>query len=72
MEISTLYEEGYRQGVPRGGPVDAAGIDGSICAESKCEECGHQGMDYKPFIRDEPYSYRAVAVCPKCGWSFEF
>ena len=72
MDIVTLYEEGYKQGAPRSGLIDAASIDGSICAGSKCERCGHEGMDYKPFIRDDPYSYRAFAVCPKCGCSFEF
>ncbi|GAJ15936.1 unnamed protein product [marine sediment metagenome] len=72
MDIGNLYAEGYRQGAPPPGFIDAAAIDGSICSESKCDNCGHQGMDYKPFLRDNPHSYRAFAVCPECGEGFEF
>jgi len=72
VDIGILYKEGYRQEAPPPGFIDAAFIDGSICAESKCNNCGHQGMDFKPFLRDEPYSYRAFAAGPECGASFEF
>jgi len=63
---------GYRQGAPSGGLVDSRSIDWEVCSESKCENCGHQGMEYHPFVRDEPPSYRAFAVCPKCGEAYEF
>ncbi len=72
MDIEGLYTEGYRQGRPHWGGIDGASIDSSICAESKCDNCGHQGMEYKPFIKDATRSYRAFARCPKCNASFEF
>ena len=72
LKVQELYESGYRQGSPRGGLVDAASIDSEVCAETECENCGHKGMEYKPFMREEPRSYRAFAVCPECGSSFEF
>jgi len=62
----------YRVGRPKWGLIDGAGIDAQCCAEATCEACGHQGMEYHPFVRDEPRSYRAFAVCPECGESFEF
>ena len=74
MDLQALYEAGYRQGEPYWGLIDGASIDQQVCAESKCDNCGHQGMDYKPFIKDsiKPYSYRAFAVCPECKNSQEF
>jgi len=72
LEVKELYENGYRQGAPRGGLVDASSIDSEVCAESKCESCGHKGTEYNPFMREEPKSYRAFAVCPECEASFEF
>lgn len=79
MKIDMAFVEdlsGYRIGTPprpTGGlSVDGAAIDARVCAESKCENCGHQGMEYHPFVRDDPHSYRAFAVCPECGEAFEF
>lgn len=79
MKIDMAFVEelsGYRMGrppIPTGGlSIDGARIDAQVCVESKCESCEHQGMEYHPFIRDEPYSYRAFAVCPECGEAFEF
>lgn len=72
MEIQQLYESGYRVGRPTPGMIDGASIDAEICTESKCKNCGHQGMEYHPFVRDEPRSYRAFAKCPECGNTFEF
>ena len=72
IDLQDLYANGYRPGVPTLGLVDASEIDSSVCNESTCDACGHQGLDYKPFIKDELRSYRAFAVCPRCGSSFEF
>jgi len=72
MDTQELKDEGYRVGVPYWGLIDGASIDRNICAESKCDNCGHQGMGYESYIRDEPRSYRAFAVCPQCGAKNEF
>ena len=64
--------DSYRVGRPTWGLIDGSSIDAQICAESKCNECGHQGMEYHPFVRDDRHSYRAFAVCPKCDETFEF
>ena len=75
MEINKAFIEdlsGYRVGRPNWGLIDGASIDAQICSEVKCDRCGHQGMEYHPFVRDEPRSYRAFAVCPECGETFEF
>ena len=72
MNKQDLYEQGYRIGAPVGGLVDAASIDGEICTEAACEVCRYKGIEYHPYIRDNPQSYRAFAVCPQCGASFEF
>jgi len=72
MDVQELYESGYRQGRPYWGMIDGASIDEGACIGLTCENCGHKGMNYKPFIKDETHSYRAFAVCPNCGASFEF
>ena len=65
--------EGYRPEPPplaswRGG----TNIDADVCGKVACESCGHQGLDYAPYFRPEPRSYRAFAVCPRCGHTIEF
>ena len=72
MDIQGLYQKGYRKGRPCVGSIDGASIDAEICADSKCSKCGHDGMEYHPYIKNEPYSYRAFAVCPNCQDTFEF
>ena len=76
MNKGDVYEDvmlgGFKIGRPARGMVDGAGIDADVCNKAKCESCGHQGMEYHPFIKDEPRSYRAFAICPKCGEAFEF
>jgi DNA-directed RNA polymerase subunit M/transcription elongation factor TFIIS len=59
--------DGYTLGAPS---VDAAAIDSEVCQESICPKCGNDGMDYEPWHKDG--SYRAFAVCPKCGYREEF
>jgi len=75
MKIDMAFVEelnGYRMGRPHSGLIDGGQIDANICYESSCDNCGHKGMEYHPFVREEPRSYRAFAVCPKCGEAFEF
>ena len=79
MKIDMAFVEGlsgYRRGRPprpTGGlSVDGGSIDAEVCADSTCENCRHKGMEYHPFVKDEPRSYRAFAVCPECGEVFEF
>ena len=72
MDIQELYDSGYQQGRPNWGLIDGASIGQEVCADSKCDNCGRKGMEYKPFIKDKPRSYRAFAVCPECHTSFEF
>ena len=62
--------DGYAPGAPSSGLIDAAGVDAEVCAESRCAECGHIGLEYRPFVKRG--SYRAFAVCPVCGATEEF
>ena len=72
MDLQELYDANYRVGRPSWGIVDGGAIDAEVCYTSTCEKCGHKGMEYHPFVRDEPRSYRAFAKCPECGYSEEF
>lgn len=60
---------GYHQDAPS---IEAAEIDGAVCAQSECTNCGHAGMRYVPYVQDEGSSYVAYAVCPLCGEAREF
>ena len=72
-EFITTELADYKAGFPYWGLIDGSDIDSQVCAESKCEKCGHQGMNCRPFIKDNPIkSYRAFAECPECGEAFEF
>ena len=37
-----------------------------------CPECGRHAMYWRPWYRQEPRSYRCLAVCPDCPCGFEF
>lgn len=58
-----MIEAGYKQQGPGGERED---IDAGICQKAKCQKCGHKGLDYRPLWKAGE-SYRAFAVCPKCG-----
>lgn len=65
-----LIERGYKPG----GYND---IDDGVCKTSTCEVCGHEGMEYRPFVKTAydgvvRIGYIAVAVCPKCKYEVEF
>lgn len=62
-----LLSSGYRQAFPS---FEAALIDQNVCESSACSDCGHIGLEYKPFTKVG--SYRAFAVCPGCGKATEF
>lgn len=50
-------------------------IDLQVASEATCDECGHRGMEYHPWLKSRPgkrTSYRAWARCPECGAAFEF
>lgn len=72
LNVEELYESGYRSGRPYWGLIDGASIDEEVCADAVCEKCAHQGLEYHPFIKDEPRSYRAFYKCPECGHADEF
>lgn len=62
-----LQEEGYEPGAPN---ADSAALDRGVARESSCIECGHTGLSYEGWLRGR--SYRAVAICPECGFREEF
>jgi transcription elongation factor Elf1 len=62
-----VRDYGYKWGVPSS---EAATLDRQVCSESKCEECGHEGLSYQPIHKEG--SYIAFAVCPQCGAAHEF
>jgi hypothetical protein len=59
----------YEQRAPS---EDAQQFDGLIVQNATCPQCKHQGLEFVPYTRAFPKSYRAFAVCPECGYTFEF
>lgn len=45
-------------------------IDRQVAAECTCTACGHVGLSYRGWRRQD--SYRAFAICPSCGHTEEF
>lgn len=77
----TLYQllgsgelDGYEARPPRRGLVDGPSIDAEVCREATCPWCGHVGLTYRPFTREQHgrRSYRAFAECGSCGEFTEF
>lgn len=64
--LNTRRLDGYRARAPS---ALIAAEDAAICAELACEQCGHQGLHYRPFSR--PGSYIMVAHCSACDWAVE-
>lgn len=58
-----LAAEDWLPGTP------AAMAMGCLSAVYRCR-CGHQGMDYRPFMQGD--RFRAFAVCPTCDAAYEF
>jgi hypothetical protein len=65
-----LLADGFQPGPPPSLCRDAQRIDREVCQEARCDECGHRGLDYRPYHSSR--SYRALAVCPACNNTFEF
>jgi hypothetical protein len=90
MKLEEIKGSGDLDGCLPGSPpynpatgFDAGDSDAMICSTSTCTACGHHGMEFHPYIREEPsgrsrvtggprYSYRAFAVCPACQDAAEF
>jgi hypothetical protein len=74
MKLAEVLESGelerYEPGHRAPGLLAAADVDAEVAAAQKCGNCGHQGLDYRPFTK--PGSYRAFAVCPRCDEAEEF
>ena len=66
---SALRADGYWTCAPTSG---AATIDAQVCRDSACSACGRRGLEFRPFWRPVPRSYRAFALCPVCGAWEEF
>lgn len=60
---------GYENRAPSG---DTARMDRAVCSVATCSQCSHKGLDYEPWYREIPYSYRPFTICPKCGYREEF
>lgn len=75
-QARTAFEQGLiAQGYEPKGPSDwsrwgGRNVDAYALAGSTCPECGHHGLDYRPFTK--PGSYRVVARCSDCGVWEEF
>ena len=67
-----MAAEGYIPGTPQWGDASGAAIDRAVAAKSTCDACRHAGLDYEPYVRIQPRSYRAFVVCPACGVTVEF
>lgn len=73
LAVDLLEVEGYQAGHgPRSrlALIDGEAVDQEACRQATCPCCGQQGLEYHPFHK--PGSYRAFAVCPKCGDTQEF
>ena len=66
-----MTEAGYHEGAPN---MDAAALDGSVCAEASCPKCNRQGLQYLPYTKQTAYRkiYKAYAACPNCKIALEF
>lgn len=58
----------YERGVPDWGVANGAAIDRRVAARAKCEECGHGGLHFRPYVKRSERRYLALAICPNCGW----
>jgi hypothetical protein len=57
---------GFEPGAPSHITEDTQAIDRRLCAALVCGSCRRRGtMTYQPFRRGA--SYRAIAVCQRCG-----
>lgn len=62
-----MAEEGYAPGIPGSMETADHGIEAELCANSMCEKCGRQGLEYKSFVDHASQDFRAFSQCPNCG-----
>lgn len=67
-EELALQLDGFAPGLPAHVSEETAAIDRRCCRRRRCPECGHRGMEYRPFHRRA--TYRVLAVC-SCGGTEE-
>jgi hypothetical protein len=72
-ELAPTGTEGDRPAPPPARSwLGGANVDEEAYREAHCGRCGHRGLDYHPYVREEPRSYRAFAACPACVHATEF
>lgn len=63
-----LADHGYQVRAPS---VHAHDIDHDVATSGTCPECGGH-MQFAPYHRGRPRSYRAFSCCRECDIGFEF
>jgi hypothetical protein len=66
LDFENIIGDGYK---PVAMDSQFAMLDSEIAESTKCSECGSK-MYYEGY--ETPFSYRAFAVCEKCGHYEEF
>jgi hypothetical protein len=71
--IEALNADGFTIGKPVHVAADCLAIDRTTAAESSCDSCGHQGLEFLPFRPADlrKRGYRCVCFCAVCDTAFE-
>ena len=64
--IKKMAEEGYAPGTPGSMETANHAVEVELCANSICEKCGHEGLEYVPFVDHASQDFRAFSFCPDC------
>jgi hypothetical protein len=64
--IKKMAEEGYVPGIPGSMETADHAVEVEFCANSICERCGHEGLEYVPFVDHASQGFRAFSFCPNC------
>ncbi len=62
-----MAEEGYVPGIPGSMETADHAVEVELCANSICEKCGHEGLEYLPFVDHASQDFRAFSLCSECG-----
>ena len=65
--IEKMAEEGYIPGIPGSMETANHAVEFELCANSICGNCGHEGLEYVPFVDHVSQEFRAFSFCPNCG-----
>ena len=65
--VKKMAEEGYVPGIPGSMETADHAVEMELCTSSTCENCGHEELEYMPFIDRSSQDFRAFCRCPKCG-----